>query len=127
MATVGEYATYIIDISEAMLRYKKGLNREQFEHIKTIRRRTIDFITTFMQKQNAPPQEFGSYLNHDALSPITVIIGYAEVLLMGMEGDLPEAYQEALQNVRDCGYYLQEVIEETRDDVLGVLVSLGLR
>jgi hypothetical protein len=38
-----------------------------------------EFITNYHSHLSLPTNEFVSYLNHDALSPLTVVVGYAEL------------------------------------------------
>lgn len=112
MENTVECATYVIDLTQAMLEYRQGLSDEQYEHIITINRRAVEFITSLIHNQSMSLDKFASYLNHDAMSPLTIVIGYSEVLLAGMCGDLPSDYREAIEQVRDCGQMLREDIQE---------------
>jgi len=38
-----------------------------------------EFVTNYHSHLTLPITEFASYLNHDALSPLTVVLGYAEL------------------------------------------------
>lgn len=112
-----EYASQILDITSMVLQHSSGLNRDQIQHVETIHRRAYQFTSDYMQKQSVPIQELRRYLNHDALSPITVIIGYTEVLLMEASGRLAGPYREAIQEINNFGYALHEELKYMYDQV----------
>lgn len=122
-----EMAATIIDICLALMEYRQGLSDEQVGFVHTMHRRAVEFIETFLDKQVQDPRIFASYLNHDALSPITVIIGYAEVFVTGMMGELDPAYQDAFQEIADNGYAIREDISAYQQYMREALVNLGLR
>jgi len=107
-----EYGSYIIDIIDAMLEHKHGMTNDQIEHVLTIRRRAVGFITDFLQAEAQPLEQFRSYLSHDAMSPITIVIGYAEILLMDSFGELTGPYRDAMDEILKCGYAMKEDIHE---------------
>lgn len=111
METILECGKYVIEITEAMLQHN-GLLPDQNSHVETIHRRAVEFMTDFLYGQQMTVKKFASYLNHDALSPITVVIGYTEMFLMNGFGDMPDGYAEAFEQVRDCGYIIQDEIRE---------------
>ena len=117
----------MIDLAEIMLEHKHGLNDMQADAVQTIHRRSIDFIETFIRKWHKNGEVFCSYLNHDALSPITVIIGYAEVMLQGMMGGLNEPYLEAMQQLRDYAVDTKAILDEMQYYVMAGLRNVGLR
>ena len=44
-----------------------------------VSRKMSDFMTEFDNHLVLSAEEFTSYLNHDALSPLTIVLGYAEL------------------------------------------------
>ncbi len=121
-----EYASQILDITSIILDHSSGLNKDQKTHIKTIHRRAFQFVDTYMQMQSVPVQELRSYLNHDALSPITVIIGYSEVLLMDASGVLSGPYREAVQEINNFGYALLDELKYMHEQVWGFMQEMGI-
>lgn len=112
-----DYASQILDITSLVLQHSRGLSIEQKKHVKTIHRRAFQFVGDYMDKQSVPIQELRSYLNHDALSPVTVIIGYSEVLLMDGMGELADPYREAITEVKNFGYALHEELKDMHEQV----------
>lgn len=112
-----EYASQILDITSIVLDHSSGLNHDQIKHVETIHRRAFQFVSDYMQKQSVPIQELRRYLNHDALSPVTVIIGYTEVLLMEASGRLSGPYREAIQEINNFGYALHEELKYMYEQV----------
>jgi signal transduction histidine kinase len=112
MQTTVEYGSYIIDITDAMMEHKQGLTNDQYDQIAVMHRRAVDFVTEFLQAEASHLEEFRRFLSHDAMSPITIVIGYSELLLMGASGDLQGPYHEAVTNIRECAYAIKSDIEE---------------
>lgn len=123
MDNVLEYSTRIIDLCDLLVQHQDRLTCDQAEHIATIYRRAVGFITEFMQNQPATIQSIASYLNHDALSPITVMVGYSELMLMGAFGEMDEVVCEVVGYIRD---YCQALHEELKD-LQTLLVDLRTR
>lgn len=121
-----QVGTDIIDIALAVLDHPGGINQEQYEHVATIHRRAVDFVTTFYQMQSVQVRKLRRYLNHDALSPITVIIGYSQTLLIGMSGPLSGPYEEAIQEICDRGYYIHEQIQLLHEEVWQFMQEMGI-
>ena len=121
-----EYASQILDITSLVLDHSSGLNHDQIKHVKTIHRRAFQFVDDYMQKQSLPVQELRSYLNHDALSPVTVIIGYSEVLLMEASGTLADPYREAIREICNFGYALLEELKSMHTQVWEFMQQMGI-
>lgn len=96
------------DLLHRILNHHHDLNTSQIEQIETIYRHTNKFELDFNQKQSLPADKFASYLNHDALSPVTIIIGYAEMLQLEYVGPLPTRHRETVERVCESGYALHE-------------------
>lgn len=121
-----EYASQILDITSIVLQHSSGLNNDQIQHVETIQRRAFQFTGDYMQKQSVPIQELRRYLNHDALSPITVIIGYTEVLLMEANGALTGPYREAVKEINNFGYALHEEIKDMHEQVWNFMQQMEI-
>lgn len=127
MDTIVEYASNVIDISTAILVHRQGLGKEDFVgHVETIHRRSVEFIEDYMTKRSLPVRDLRSYLNHDAKSPVTIVIGYSEFMMMVGKNEIPPAYLEALQEIADYGYAIQEELEYFHDQVWTFMQEMGI-
>lgn len=101
-------ATTIIHAVQTLLEQAAYLNDEQIEHLWTIYHNAEEFISGFIDRRNLPPAAFAHYLSHDAMSPVTIVIGYAELLQSGICGTLPVECQTTLGEISEYGRILQD-------------------
>ena len=59
--------------------------------------------------------EFLASMSHELRTPLNSIIGFADVLLEGLDGELTERMMEDVQLIRDSGQYLRELIGDILD------------
>ncbi len=59
--------------------------------------------------------EFLARMSHELRTPLNSIIGFADVLLMGLDGELTERMIEDLQLIRSSGYHLRDIIGDILD------------
>jgi PAS domain S-box-containing protein len=59
--------------------------------------------------------EFMASMSHELRTPLNSIIGFAEVLLMGISGDLPTEAQVDVQAIFDNGQHLLNIINDVLD------------
>ena len=59
--------------------------------------------------------DFLARMSHELRTPLNSIIGFADVLLMGLEGDLNERMIEDLQLIRGSGFHLRDIIGDILD------------
>lgn len=59
--------------------------------------------------------EFLANMSHELRTPLNSIIGYAEILLMGLDGDLSEETQEDVQAIYENGQHLLDLINDILD------------
>jgi signal transduction histidine kinase len=126
MDAILQYASNIIDISGAILEHAHGINRQQAQFVETIHHRTIRFANEYIEKREWPVQALRRYLNHDAMSPLTIVIGYSEWLIDGSFGELKDAYKEALEEIREYGYALQDEINDLHTQVWSFMQQMGI-
>ena len=60
-------------------------------------------------------QEFLANMSHELRTPLNSIIGYSEVLIDGVDGDLPEEAIEDVQAIHSSGRHLLGLINEILD------------
>src|SRR3954452_23190409 len=59
--------------------------------------------------------EFLASMSHELRTPLNAVIGFSEVLLERMFGDLNERQEDYLRDIRDSGRHLLELINEILD------------
>jgi len=85
----------------------------------------ITDLTTELEAVRSSRDDFLAAMNHELRTPLNHIIGFADMLLLGMAGDLEEEQRTQIGMVRDSGRYLFSVIEDVLD--LAKLDSGGIR
>ena len=59
--------------------------------------------------------EFLASMSHELRTPLNAVIGFSEVLLDRMFGDLNERQEEYVEDIRSSGRHLLELINEILD------------
>ena len=59
--------------------------------------------------------DFLARMSHELRTPLNSIIGFADVLLMGLDGELTERMVEDMQLIRSSGYHLRDIIGDILD------------
>jgi light-regulated signal transduction histidine kinase (bacteriophytochrome) len=118
-----EYASQVIDLCDLLMEHRHRLTEDQASTVETIYRRAVGFITDFMQHQPNTIQKLASYLNHDAMSPVTIMVGYSELLLMNAMGEMDAVVREVVQYIADYSHALHEELK----DLTVIMVDLRTR
>lgn len=61
---------------------------------------------------NKAKVEFLSMMSHDLRTPLNAVNGYADLLLMGVRGELTEAQEKDLNRIKDAGNFLLGLIND---------------
>jgi signal transduction histidine kinase/CheY-like chemotaxis protein len=101
------------------------------EQVAEFDERTLDLITTFAAQgaiaiQNVQlfrelevagrhKSEFLASMSHELRTPLNAVIGFSDVLLERMFGELNERQEEYVRDIRDSGRHLLELINEILD------------
>ncbi|MBA3533323.1 MAG: HAMP domain-containing protein, partial [Ardenticatenales bacterium] len=64
---------------------------------------------------NRAKSTFLANMSHELRTPLNAVIGYSEILLMGINGPLNEECQEDVQAIRDNGRHLLRLISDVLD------------
>ncbi len=59
--------------------------------------------------------DFLAHMSHELRTPLNSIIGFAEVMLIGLDGELTERMAEDLQLIHSSGHHLREIIGDILD------------
>ena len=64
---------------------------------------------------NRVKTEFLANMSHELRTPLNAIIGFSDVMLSGLFGEIEPRYQEYIENIRDSGSHLLGVINDILD------------
>ena len=103
-------------LANAAMRQRDGLDhmdcvfmriheRQKYEEELLRARRAAD-------EANKAKVEFLSMMSHDLRTPLNAVNGYADLLLMGVRGEVTEAQQKDLQRIKDAGRFLLGLIND---------------
>ncbi len=59
--------------------------------------------------------QFLAAVSHELRTPLNAVLGFADVLMKGVDGPLTEEQAEEVQQIRDSGAHLNELIEDILD------------
>jgi len=59
--------------------------------------------------------QFLAAVSHELRTPLNAVLGFADVLIKGVDGPLTEDQREEVQQIRDSGAHLNELIEDILD------------
>ncbi|MDO9556095.1 MAG: ATP-binding protein [Coriobacteriia bacterium] len=115
-ATPGEYLAIIRDISaRKQAETDSETYRRQLEQ--TVTQRTSDLIEANirLQEANRAKSAFLSKISHELRTPLNSIIGFPDILLKGLAGDMNEEQRRQLTMVQEAGKRLLSLVEDVLD------------
>ena len=59
--------------------------------------------------------QFLAAVSHELRTPLNAVLGFADVLMKGVDGALTEGQREEVQQIRDSGAHLNDLIEDILD------------
>ena len=77
--------------------------------------RQLEDKTRELEVASRHKSEFLASMSHELRTPLNAVIGFSEVLLERMFGDLNERQEDYLRDIRDSGRHLLELINEILD------------
>lgn len=77
--TIATQALHLIDTINLLIDEAQHLEEDYLSKLEKMETKMNFFITEFYKHSALSIQEYASYLNHDALSQLTFILGYAEL------------------------------------------------
>lgn len=109
-----------------MLEHRVGLTDAQAQRLQMIHGRAVDFLTEYIQHESSNLPELLDYLSQDAQTPLMIIVGCADMMLNGSCGEVQEAYAEAIEEIRECGYVIQNDMEDMYENLHNLMSDLGM-
>lgn len=107
--TPGEFSTSTVDLLEtlasqsALAIYNAGLFRE------------LEAKSAELEIASQHKSEFLASMSHELRTPLNAVIGFSEVLLERMFGDINERQEEYLRDIWSSGKHLLELLNEILD------------
>ena len=77
--------------------------------------RELEGKTLELEVASRHKSEFLASMSHELRTPLNAVIGFSDVLLERMFGELNERQEEYLRDIRDSGRHLLELINEILD------------
>lgn len=112
MQTLITYTEYILEACDTLLAKRAHLNQEQREKIMGIQRCARDLVSSTQAQAALSNRHLLKYLQQRALSPVSTMIGYSELMYVGMYGNLPEAERDMVQEICHLSYIVRDVIRD---------------
>lgn len=76
---ISELAEHLIDYIFALENTTQRLDDKYYSKIQKMSQKMTYFYNEYNTHTRLSIEEYVSYLNHDALSPLTIVLGYAEL------------------------------------------------
>jgi len=92
--------------------------QESYTHLEEkVKARTIDLSDAFQQLEiaNKHKSEFLANMSHELRTPLNAILGYTELIVDKIYGDVPDKIQEILVRVGENGRHLLSLINDVLD------------
>jgi PAS domain S-box-containing protein len=105
------------DVSSSVIDYKKGTVQAIIRDISENKRSAKALLDAKLAAELASrtKSEFIAVMSHELRTPLTSIIGFSDILLEGMAGDLTEKQCSYIQNISTSGNKLLELINDILD------------
>lgn len=69
-------------------------------------------LFTQVERANKEKADFLAVLSHELRTPLTAVIGYAELLSVGVPDPLPETARQHVDRIRSCSWHQLGVVEQ---------------
>lgn len=108
----------IIDLIAGLQRTTHNLSDKQISQIDKMSSKIGEFSAQYLTNSQLSIAEFASYLNHDALSPLTVVMGYAELFRTVQNASLTEHQFVIIEDICDITQQLTENLRSLRNEMV---------
>jgi|GEM_PF-2747838 len=124
MVKIVDYGTYIIDLADAMIDHQQGLTQQHIARLSVIRDRSVRFVTSCIQHENADLETLYHFLDGEAMQSIMIVISYSEFLMM--DEALHPAYRDGIERMKECGFSIREELNQMKDDLVAFMNKIGV-
>lgn len=116
--TIAEQALYLVDTIGLLLDESQHLEEALLSKLEKMEDKMNFFIAEFYKHSALSVSEYASYLNHDALSQLTFILGYAELFRSVNAHLLTTTAINHLNIICDGTRLLSDTLREERDKIV---------
>jgi signal transduction histidine kinase len=100
-------------LAAQMNRMSAELNR-LYEEQRTASRQ-LEALNAQLARASQAKSEFLANMSHELRTPMNAILGFTEMMLDGIYGEVPGALRERIEDVRTCGQQLLRLINDVLD------------
>jgi len=114
---IGEMAEVFNEMVEELRRKMREINELNATLERRVQRRTrqLEIANRKLIKANKAKSEFLATMSHELRTPLNAIIGFSEVLLDGLCGELNDDQRDAVTDIYESGKHLLRMINDILD------------
>jgi len=113
--TIAEQAFKLMDNIAILIDEAQHLDEKTLSKLQKMETKMTVFITEFHKHSALTAQEYTSYLNHDAQSQLTFILGYSELFRAVNGHTLSIIAQSSLNYICEATRRLSDTLRQERD------------
>ncbi len=110
-----DYIEKPVDFPVMLARIKHHLEHKKLDDELKLSQQQLREQNRMLDTSNQHKVNFLSSMSHELRTPLNAILGYSEVLIDGMIGDLTEKQKEYCQEIFDSGSFLLIIINDLLD------------
>ncbi len=104
------------ELSVLAAAYNHMATRVQTSHAELTRQyETAQSLAEELERASRAKSEFLATMSHEIRTPINAIIGYTDLLLLGIDGPINQAQSNQLERVRVSGRHLVNLVDQVLD------------
>lgn len=112
--------TFLTDVTERKLAdLRIASHKQDLERAVEVRtaeleglNETLAMVVEELKRANLAKDRFMRTVSHELRTPLNSVIGFSEVLLQGLAGELDEEQRRQIRMIRDAGEHLLRIVEQ---------------